>query len=71
MYYREAGMWVIAENAVEATDELCEYVDEMIPKLLESNKVVMTGLENLQETVSDVAKKNPEWAAQMRKRLRR
>jgi len=70
VYYREAGMWVSAESAVEATDELCDYVDDMIPKLVESNKVVMVGLEKLQETAL-VAKKYPEWAAQMRKKLRR
>ena len=71
VYYREAGMWVSAESAVEATNELCEYVDDMIPKLIESNKVVMNGLENLQGSVPVVAKNNPEWAAQMRRRLRR
>ena len=71
VFYREESMWVSAENAVEATDELCDYVDEMIPKLIESNKIVMEGLANLEESVTNVAKNNPEWAAKMKKRFRR
>lgn len=71
VFYREESMWVSAENAVEATDKLCDYVDEMIPKLIESNKIVMEGLGNLEESVTNVAKNNPEWAAKMKKRLRR
>ncbi len=71
VFYREAGMWVSAKSAVEATDELCGYIDDMISKLVESDKAVMDRLENLQEPVFIVAKKNPEWAAQTRKRLRR
>jgi hypothetical protein len=71
VYYREAEMWIAAESAVEATDDLCEYIDNMIPKLVESNIAVMNGLENLQESIPKVVENNPKWAEEMRKKLRR
>lgn len=71
VYYRQESMWVSAENAVEATDELCNYVEEVIPKLIEANNEVLDGLRNMEASATNLAKSNPEWANRMKKRLRR
>lgn len=71
VYYRQESMWVSAENAVEATDELCDYVETVIPKLIEVNNEVLDGLKNMESSVTNLAKNNPEWANKMKKRLRR
>lgn len=71
VYYRQESMWVSAENAVEATDELCNYVEEVIPKLIEANNEVLDGLRNMVASATNLAKSNPEWANRMKKRLRR
>ena len=71
VYYRQESMWVSAENAVEATDELCNYVENVIPKLIESNAEVLEGLKGLETSATELVKNNPEWANKMRKKLRR
>ncbi|MCQ2534320.1 MAG: hypothetical protein MJ172_07125 [Clostridia bacterium] len=71
VYFYEAGMWVSAENAVKATEELYKYLNEIIPNLLETNNSVIGGLENLQKTLPNALRNNPELMEQMRKKLRR
>lgn len=71
VYYRQESMWVSAENAVEATDELCNYVEIVVPKLVESNFETMEGLKNIEITATEIVKNNPEWASKMKRRLRR
>lgn len=71
VYYRQESMWISAENAVEATDELCNYVEVVLPKLIESNSEIMEGLRSLESTVTVVAKNNPEWVNKVKRRLRR
>lgn len=71
VYYRQESMWVSAETAIEATDELCNYVDVVIPKLVESNSEVLEGIKGLETAATELAKYNPEWASKMRNKLRR
>lgn len=71
VYFRQESMWIVAESADEASNELLNYVEEMMPKLIDSNTVVMDGIEELGNIAPKLANKNPQWAADVRRRLKR
>lgn len=71
VYYRQESMWLLADSAAEATDELCKYVEDVIPKLIEANNDVLSGLQNMESSAVNLARNNPEWANRMKRKLRR
>ena len=71
VYYRQGSMWIAAENASIATDELCLYINEMIPWVMELNERIISGVRELEQCATKIAANNPEWAEQMKRKLRR
>lgn len=71
IYYRQENLWIAAGSAIEATDELCKYIEREIPGLIESNANIADSMNNFGSGAANMAKANPEWAEKMRRRLRR